>query len=295
MALAVVLHGCILALLVSPGMRAGSTHGVISVSLLPAGFLSGLSPGTGVAGTAGGTGDAEQVFRDLDMKRFLEKAIPVEEPAVSSSSEIVEQKAKPVSQDRPARPEIASRPAKMRAKAEKRTAVTARKPAPEPATQPATIPPSAVARTENSEGGPDQGAATNSTTLAGSGRGAASGAVPGGGGTGHGGAASGAGIGTGPVSAGFGTADGPRFVHRVLPQYPELARRRGREGRIVLRLVIGSGGELKDVAVVEGVGHGFEEAALAAVRASEYAPAVRGGRAVECSALLPIRFSLRGS
>jgi protein TonB len=81
----------------------------------------------------------------------------------------------------------------------------------------------------------------------------------------------------------------------VLPKYPEIARRRGREGRVVLKLVIGAGGELRHVEVVEGGGHGFEEAALAAVRASEYAPAVRGGRPVECAALLPIRFSLRGS
>lgn len=83
-------------------------------------------------------------------------------------------------------------------------------------------------------------------------------------------------------------------MRRVLPQYPEAARRKGREGRVVLRLVIGACGELKDAAVVEGGGHGFEEAALEAAMASAYAPAVRGGRAVECAAMLPIRFSLKG-
>lgn len=103
------------------------------------------------------------------------------------------------------------------------------------------------------------------------------------------------GIGAAPVSAAFGDSDGPRFVRRVLPQYPEIARRRGREGRVVLRLVIGAGGELKDAAVVEGGGHGFGEAALEAARASAYAPAVRGGRSVECTAMLPVRFSLKGS
>ncbi len=97
----------------------------------------------------------------------------------------------------------------------------------------------------------------------------------------------------GPVQARFGDADGPRFVQRVLPGYPELARRKGREGQVVLRLTIGAGGELKDVSVVEGGGHGFEDAALAAVKASSYAPAKRDGQCVECSALLPIRFALK--
>jgi len=99
----------------------------------------------------------------------------------------------------------------------------------------------------------------------------------------------------GPVEARFGDADGPRFIQRVMPKYPELARRRGREGLVVLRLVIGPGGDLRDAQVVEGGGHGFDEAALAAVRASVYAPATRGGRGMECAALLPIRFALKGS
>ncbi len=103
------------------------------------------------------------------------------------------------------------------------------------------------------------------------------------------------GSGDGPVGASFGDADGPSFVRRVLPRYPERARRRGREGVVLLRLVIGPGGELRDAHVVEGGGHGFDEAALAAVRASAYAPAMREGRGVECAALLPIRFALKGS
>lgn len=99
----------------------------------------------------------------------------------------------------------------------------------------------------------------------------------------------------GPVGATFGDADGPSFVRRVMPRYPELARRRGREGLVLLRLVIGPGGELRDAQVVEGGGHGFDEAALIAVRASVYAPAMREGRGVECAVLLPIRFALKGS
>ncbi|GAB6113186.1 hypothetical protein JCM14713_29440 [Desulfomicrobium salsuginis] len=141
------------------------------------------------------------------------------------------------------------------------------------------------------EPAPHQGAALNSTALATAG---GLGQDFGGGASGPGHSPTGGGIGTAPVNAAFGDSDGPRFVRRVLPRYPEAARRKGREGRVVLRLVIGACGELKDAAVVEGGEHGFEEAALEAARASVYAPAVRGGRAVECAAMLPIRFSLKG-
>lgn len=111
----------------------------------------------------------------------------------------------------------------------------------------------------------------------------------------RGGGSTGGGGGLGPINSRFGDADGPRFVQRVMPRYPELARRRGREGVVVLRLIIAASGELKAAEVVEGGGSGFEDAALAAVRSSTYAPATRDGQGVESAALLPIRFTLKGS
>lgn len=98
----------------------------------------------------------------------------------------------------------------------------------------------------------------------------------------------------GPIQGSFGDADGPRFVQRVLPRYPALARRKGWEGLVVLRLTIGPEGELKAATVVEGDRHGFGDAALEAAKASRYAPATRNGHGVECSALLPVRFALKG-
>lgn len=132
---------------------------------------------------------------------------------------------------------------------------------------------------------------------------AAAGSIPdegfqvtaGGGGGGAKGIGSGRGGGSGLSDVPFGDAEGPRFIHRTLPKYPELARRRGKEGRVVLRLVIDSEGNLKHADVVEKAGHGFDEAALEAVRKSTYAPATRAGRPVDCSAILPVRFALRSS
>lgn len=111
-------------------------------------------------------------------------------------------------------------------------------------------------------------------------------------GTGIGGTGKGQGL---PLQTKFGDADGPRFVQRVVPKYPELARRKGREGLVMLRLTIAPDGRLLDVRVEDGGGFGFEDAAMEAVRNSTYAPATRNGQAVECSALLPIRFALQGT
>lgn len=105
----------------------------------------------------------------------------------------------------------------------------------------------------------------------------------------------GGGMSSGPVHSRFGASDGPRFVQRVMPRYPDFARRTGREGMVVLRLTIGESGDLQGVDVVEGGGHGFDDAAIAAVRASTFAPATRFGQGVACSALLPVRFALKGS
>jgi protein TonB len=161
--------------------------------------------------------------------------------------------------------------------------------APEEATQISDL---ATGDQVTGEAGPDAGSEAQQVVASGAGETSRASGTPGAIGAQ---ALGGTGWGDGPVGASFGDADGPRFVQRVMPRYPELARRRGREGLVLLRLTIGPRGELRDVAVVESGGQGFDEAALAAVKASVYAPAMRGGRGVECAALLPIRFTLKGS
>jgi protein TonB len=97
----------------------------------------------------------------------------------------------------------------------------------------------------------------------------------------------------GPVVTAFGSATGPAFLRRVMPVYPAQARRRGQEGKVVLRLSIDARGNLLKVAVLEGAGFGFDEAAVDAVKRSSFRPATIRGKAVACIARLPIRFVLR--
>lgn len=91
----------------------------------------------------------------------------------------------------------------------------------------------------------------------------------------------------------FGSPNAPLFLHREMPVYPLIARRLGKEGRVLLRLTIDEKGKLLNVEVIEDAGYGFADAAVEAVKKSTFKPATQDGKAVMSKALLPIRFTLR--
>ena len=99
----------------------------------------------------------------------------------------------------------------------------------------------------------------------------------------------------GPLSESveFGSAAGPFYHHQVMPVYPVIARKMGKEGRVLLRLTIDEKGNLLNVEVLEDPGYGFAEAAVKAVKKSTFVPAKRVGDSVFAKALLPIKFVLR--
>lgn len=104
-----------------------------------------------------------------------------------------------------------------------------------------------------------------------------------------------AGSGGGPSSGGevaFGSPSGPSFLHRAVPQYPLLARRYGREGRVTVRLSIDEAGRLTGIEVVDDPGFGFAAAVVDALKKSRFSPSVRGGRPVSTRAILTVRFVL---
>jgi len=85
----------------------------------------------------------------------------------------------------------------------------------------------------------------------------------------------------------------PRAVFKVEPRYPELARRAGKEGRVILRILITRTGEVARVLVVGGQDRlGFAEAAVDAVERWRFAPPTVGGKPVDVWCTLPIRFTL---
>ncbi|HHS49234.1 MAG TPA: energy transducer TonB [Desulfurella acetivorans] len=92
----------------------------------------------------------------------------------------------------------------------------------------------------------------------------------------------------------FGSIYAPSFLHMETPKYPALARRLGKEGKVVLRLTIDEAGKLLNVEVVEGAGYGFTDAAIRAVKRSTFLPAKKNGKPIASRAILPIKFVLRG-
>lgn len=88
----------------------------------------------------------------------------------------------------------------------------------------------------------------------------------------------------------------PRWVGNFITpaDYPAVAREQGKDGRVVLSVIINDDGRVRSVALVEGSYPALNEVALAKVRGAVFSPAYdNDGNAVACKVRLPIRFELR--
>ena len=112
-----------------------------------------------------------------------------------------------------------------------------------------------------------------------------------------------------PVIAGAETAELPpvpvrfnepienaRFSRKVDPIYPESARLTHKQGIVVLEATIGVDGKARNIEVVKVVevsGLGCEEAAIAALKTSEFVPAKQGKVVVSQRLRIPYRFQFK--
>ena len=103
---------------------------------------------------------------------------------------------------------------------------------------------------------------------------------------------SGGGTGGGPYRPGSGI-EPPSLLKEVKPDYSEEARRRGVEGDVVMEIVVRRDGSVGDVRVLQGLGHGLDERAIAAVRRWRFTPATRRGAAVDVLVEVAMEFKLR--
>ena len=81
-------------------------------------------------------------------------------------------------------------------------------------------------------------------------------------------------------------------LSKVQPAYTDEARRMRVEGEVVLEVTFKADGRLEILRVVDGLGHGLDEAAVAAARKMEFKPARRDGRPVDFTATLRVVFQL---
>lgn len=76
-------------------------------------------------------------------------------------------------------------------------------------------------------------------------------------------------------------------------EYPAAARAAGVTGRVYVRFVVGADGQVHDAQVLQGLGHGCDEAALAAVRQlPEFRPGRQNGCPVAVAYTAPLLFGM---
>jgi protein TonB len=79
------------------------------------------------------------------------------------------------------------------------------------------------------------------------------------------------------------------------PPYPTLSRRKGEEGRVVLRVLVNAAGTAQTVEIRASSGHErLDMAARDTVRRWKFVPARRGAEPVSAWVLVPISFRLEG-
>jgi protein TonB len=72
----------------------------------------------------------------------------------------------------------------------------------------------------------------------------------------------------------------PLPVGRCSGKYTEEARQAGLEGTVILDIVVGEDGAVRDITIVQGLGQGLNEAAVRALKACRFTPGERNGKPV---------------
>jgi protein TonB len=74
--------------------------------------------------------------------------------------------------------------------------------------------------------------------------------------------------------------------------YPEIAKKAGVEGRVIVQFIVDEQGGVIDPVVVRGIGAGCDDEALRAVKLAHFKPGKQRGKAVRVRMSLPVTFRL---
>lgn len=86
----------------------------------------------------------------------------------------------------------------------------------------------------------------------------------------------------------------PVPVNQVNPRYPDLAKKGGVEGTVLVEIIIGTDGNVESARIVDSRPKGFfEEAALEASRQWKFTPAYQRDKPVKVLYQIPFNFRLR--
>jgi protein TonB len=99
---------------------------------------------------------------------------------------------------------------------------------------------------------------------------------------------------------GYGSTEGmityatPKYKENPGPHYPNVARKRGYEGRTLLRVEVLASGKVGRIRIATSSGFDvLDQAALASVRDWTFVPGTQNGKNIKQWVMVPIKFSLR--
>ena len=75
--------------------------------------------------------------------------------------------------------------------------------------------------------------------------------------------------------------------------YPEMARKAGIEGKVIVQFIVNEQGKVEDPKVIRGIGGGCDQEALRVVKQAEFTPGQQRGEPVRVQMSLPITFRLQ--
>lgn len=93
--------------------------------------------------------------------------------------------------------------------------------------------------------------------------------------------------------AGFvASSENPSIIQWAKPEYPEIARRAQIEGTVIVKVLVGPDGSVKDAQVLQGVNPMLNKAAIAAARKCKFRPGKQRNIPVKAWMALPFAFRL---
>ncbi len=90
----------------------------------------------------------------------------------------------------------------------------------------------------------------------------------------------------------FAVSEKPVLLHKEKPIYPELARKAGIEGTVVVTVTIGKDGKVEDAKIYKSIPM-LDEAALMAAKKCTFKPAKQRDKFVRVKMNIPFRFKLK--
>lgn len=75
--------------------------------------------------------------------------------------------------------------------------------------------------------------------------------------------------------------------------YPEMARKAGIEGRVIVQFIVNEEGKAENFTVLRGIGGGCDQAAIDVIKKAEFSPGRQRGTPVSVQMALTVRFQLQ--